>query len=112
MFDTECMDQISVKLAMIPAETHWTTDPLSTDVGKEVAEANNPGRVPFDAPLLILQGDADIVVVPARTDAYFERVCATGQNATLTDRPRWRPQPPPRRPPRRDRDVARGPPGR
>jgi pimeloyl-ACP methyl ester carboxylesterase len=40
--------------------------------------------VAFDAPLLVVQGDADIVVVPARTDAYVERACAAGQNVSVT----------------------------
>lgn len=82
-FDTNCLNEVSISLAAIPADQHWTVDPLSTEAGKRVAAGNNPGQVAFDAPLLVVQGDADLVVVPARTDAFFERTCAAGQNATL-----------------------------
>jgi alpha-beta hydrolase superfamily lysophospholipase len=85
--DQECLAAVSAALVAIPPDGLWTVDPLTTDVGRRIASENNPGSTTTSAPLLIVQGDADIVVVPARTQAFFERVCGIGQNATLVTVP-------------------------
>lgn len=74
---------MSASLVTIPPDGFWTVDPLTTDVGARIAAANNPGGVKTDGALLVVQGDADIVVVPARTQAFYDKVCAAGQTVEL-----------------------------
>jgi hypothetical protein len=82
-FDVDCLNEVSAALLTIPADGYWTVDPLTTDVGRRVAAANNPGVEPSAAPLLVVQGDADVVVVPARTQAFLDRVCSNGWDVQL-----------------------------
>jgi fermentation-respiration switch protein FrsA (DUF1100 family) len=84
---TTCLDELTEQIAAMPADGYWTVDPLTTDVGKRVATANNPGRVRADAPVLLVQGDADVVVSPARTAALFEAMCDVGQVVELVTVP-------------------------
>jgi fermentation-respiration switch protein FrsA (DUF1100 family) len=62
---------------------YFTTDPRTSPVGEAWLEANDPGQVVSDAPLLVVQGGQDILVVPARTDALIERECGIGQVVDL-----------------------------
>jgi len=80
VLDDGCVAEIASSFGAIPSDQLWTTDPYTTDLGKRIAQANSPGQTVFDAPLLVVQGDKDLVVAPARTDAYVQKVCAEGQN--------------------------------
>jgi pimeloyl-ACP methyl ester carboxylesterase len=52
----------------------WETEPWAT-----IAETNNPGATRTDAPLLIIQGDADPIVAPAVTTRLVDKLCAEGE---------------------------------
>jgi pimeloyl-ACP methyl ester carboxylesterase len=54
---------------------------LALDTNKALATrlAQNTADHPITAPLLIAQGTADIVVLPAATDDYVQQRCAAGQ---------------------------------
>ena len=80
---TRCLVDLTAQIAAMPANGYWTVDPLTTELGREVSRANSPGRVAADAPVLLVQGDKDIVVSPARTQALFESMCEAGQVVEL-----------------------------
>lgn len=62
-------------------------DPRATDVGRAWLAENDPGQVASDAPMLLVQGGQDILVVPARTDALFARLCGLGNTVERLDVP-------------------------
>lgn len=66
---------------------YFTTDPRTSPVGEAWLAENDPGQVVSDAPLLVVQGGQDILVVPARTDALIERLCGIGQVVDLLEVP-------------------------
>ena len=78
-----CLGDLTAQIAAMPTDGYWTVDPLTTDVGRKISQANSPGRVAADAPVLLVQGDKDIVVSPARTQALFESMCEAGQVVEL-----------------------------
>ena len=49
-------------------------------------EENDPGRMGA-SPLLLVQGGQDILVLPARTAALFDRLCGLGQVVDQLDVP-------------------------
>lgn len=78
---------ISSMPAVAAAPDYWVTDPRTSPVGEAWLEENDPGQVVSEAPLLVVQGGADILVVPARTDALVERLCGIGQVVDRLDVP-------------------------
>ena len=80
-------DVISALPGLAADPGFFTTDPRTTDLGGEWLEANDPGQVVSASPLLLVQGGADILVVPARTDALQARLCGLGQVVDRLDYP-------------------------
>ncbi|MGI8826658.1 MAG: lipase family protein [Chloroflexota bacterium] len=52
----------------------WKTEPWKTDL-----EQNTPGKTKIPAPVLISQGDADLLVHPPVTAAFVKHLCAMGE---------------------------------
>ncbi len=76
--------------AMVPiagAPDYFIKDPRTDPVGVAWLQANDPGQVVGAAPLLLVQGGADALVLPARTDALFKRLCGVGQVVERLDVP-------------------------
>jgi len=65
----------------------YVQDPLATDLAGEWMEENDPGRTASSAPLLLISGDRDMIVLPARTHDLFDRLCGVGQVVELVDLP-------------------------
>lgn len=83
-----CMaDIIGSMLGPAAEPDYFTVDPRSAPVGEAWLADNDPGSVAFDAPLLLAQGGQDVVVVPARTDAFEARLCRVGQVVHRVDAP-------------------------
>jgi pimeloyl-ACP methyl ester carboxylesterase len=87
ILDTECLDEVSLALAVIPYEDLFIADPRRTEPALSVLIENDPARRATSAPLLLVQGTADPVVVPARTDALLERLCGLGADVELVTIP-------------------------
>jgi pimeloyl-ACP methyl ester carboxylesterase len=85
--DTCLGEIISTMLPLAPSEDFWTTNPRDDDVGSAWLERNDPGQVVSDSPLLLVQGGQDLIVLPARTDALFDRLCDLGQVVQRVDLP-------------------------
>ena len=56
----------------------WETEPWTT-----IVEKNNPGATRTNAPLLIIQGDADPIVTPDVTARLVDKLCAEGERVEL-----------------------------
>ena len=85
---TGCLDQIvDVMLPFAAADDFYVTEPMSDAASRAWLEENDPGQVVSDSPLLLVQGGRDGIVVPARTQALFERLCGLGQVVDLVDLP-------------------------
>jgi hypothetical protein len=79
-------DIITTMAGPAGADDYFTQDPRDTPTGTTWVEENDPGQV-AGSPLLLVQGGADTLVVPARTDALFDRLCGIGQVTERLDIP-------------------------
>lgn len=65
----------------------YVQDPLDDEVARGWMEENDPGQVVSESPLLLISGGRDGIVVPARTNALYERLCDLGQVVQFIDLP-------------------------
>ena len=75
-------------LASVPAAlaldlTFLHTPPWEAEPWKTIAEENNPGATRTNAPILIVQGDADPIVAPDVTARLADKLCAQGETVEL-----------------------------
>jgi uncharacterized membrane protein HdeD (DUF308 family)/pimeloyl-ACP methyl ester carboxylesterase len=56
----------------------WTTEPWKT-----IAEQNAPGGEAINAPILLVQGDADTIIPPGVTEKLGARMCGRGETVDL-----------------------------
>lgn len=80
-------DIIDGLLPLAASPDYFVTDPRTSPVGEAWIEQNDPGQVASDSPVFLVQGGQDIVVLPARTAALFERLCSVGQVVETLDVP-------------------------
>jgi pimeloyl-ACP methyl ester carboxylesterase len=79
VLDTGCLSEITAAFLAIPLDEFYRHDPAVTEPARSIAMANDVGWFRVDAPLLLVQGTADAIVVPQRTRDLFARLCAQGQ---------------------------------
>lgn len=84
-----CVGDIIGALPAVAADPGYFTqgDPRETPVGQEWIAENDPGQTAVEPPVLLVQGGQDILVVPARTDALFTRLCGLGDTVERLDVP-------------------------
>jgi alpha-beta hydrolase superfamily lysophospholipase len=75
-------------LASVPGSlalklTFLHTPPWQTEPWKTILVENNPGATRTNAPLLIIQGDADPIVAPDVTARLVDKLCAEGETVDL-----------------------------
>ena len=88
VIETGCVNDVITTMAPAAAAAdYFTIDPRTSPVGKAWLEENDPGQVASDSPLLLVQGGQDILVLPARTAALFDRLCGLGQVVELLEVP-------------------------
>jgi acetyl esterase/lipase len=79
-----CGDRAIDALLRLAADpSFWVRDPGATSPAREVIAANEVGNVAVDAPLLLVSGSLDPLVVADRVRALFDRLCAAGQVTDL-----------------------------
>lgn len=80
-------DVIGSMAALGSSPDYFVDDPRTAPLGTAWAEENDPGQVVSEAPLLLVQGGQDPLVVPARTAALFDRLCGLGQVVDMLEIP-------------------------
>ena len=60
----------------------YALDPSTTPPWREILEQNTPGHQPIGVPILVTQGDADKLVLPATTADFVARLCRAGEHVT------------------------------
>lgn len=56
----------------------FATSPFDIPAWVTRLEENSPGKVPTEVPILLIQGEADMVVPIVLTDALYSRLCTIG----------------------------------
>jgi pimeloyl-ACP methyl ester carboxylesterase len=79
VIDTGCLQDIVDAFLPIPEDTFYRVDPRDDPAAREVLEANDPGHVAVDSPLLLVYGTADATVVPERMAYVIDQLCEVGQ---------------------------------
>jgi pimeloyl-ACP methyl ester carboxylesterase len=86
--EDSCLSEVIADLLPFAGTADFfTTDPRTDPVGLAWLEENDPGQVAAPSPLLLVQGGRDAIVVPARTEALYERLCGIGQVVERIDVP-------------------------
>lgn len=75
----------SVPGALILDLTFVSGRPWEVEPWTSIIADNNPGDTPTDAPMLIVQSDADTIVAPDVTRSFVERLCADGATVQLME---------------------------
>ena len=79
VIDTGCLNDAALSIGSIPHDQLFRRDPRTTEPARSVAIADEPGHAPSAAPILLVQGTSDVVVVPARTEKLRGQLCAWHQ---------------------------------
>lgn len=58
----------------------FAADPTTIEPWATLLAQNTPGQAPVGVPMLIAQGESDKLVIPATTDGYVQKLCATGEH--------------------------------
>lgn len=58
----------------------FAADPTTVEPWATLLIENTPGRAPVGVPMLVAQGEADTLVLPATTDDYVQKLCASGEH--------------------------------
>jgi pimeloyl-ACP methyl ester carboxylesterase len=83
-----CVADIVATMGSLAATPgYFTTDPRTSPLGQAWVAENDPGQVVSDAPVLVVQGGRDALVLPARTAALLARMCGNGQVVEAIDVP-------------------------
>ena len=85
---TGCLqDFVGAVATQATSPDYFTVDPGTGPLGAAWLAANDPGQRRADPPSLLVQGGQDIVVLPARTDSLFRRLCGLGDVVERVDIP-------------------------
>lgn len=83
-----CVGEVINTMAPFAASPDfYIQEPIEGGQAQEWLEDNDPAQVVSESPLLLVQGGLDLIVVPARTKALYERLCEIGQVVEMIDLP-------------------------
>lgn len=77
--ETECTTEVARNVLTVPFDEFYHRDPMTTEPARSIVDGNDVGHQKADAPLLLVQGTADMTVVPERTRDLNARLCRNGQ---------------------------------
>jgi pimeloyl-ACP methyl ester carboxylesterase len=80
----ECIPTIAAAYADRPLTDYVDAAVLTAEPWTTLLERNAAGRLPIDAPVLVVQGTADPLVPAPTTEALVERLCALGTDVQFT----------------------------
>ena len=72
----DCVIGTLAAFAGKPPDTYFRVNPLDTPPWRDILQTNTPETILYPAPVFIAQGAADIVILPAVTDAFVQKMCA------------------------------------
>lgn len=58
-------------------------NPADVPPWSDLLDANTPGATPINVPILVAQGDADVLVHPATTQQFVDHLCSTGEQVNF-----------------------------
>jgi alpha-beta hydrolase superfamily lysophospholipase len=76
VLDTGCVNEAAIAFGTIPHDQLFKVDPRTTEPARSIAIANDPGHFRSAAPILLVQGTADAIAVPARTEKLRQTLCS------------------------------------
>jgi len=79
----ECIPAVAAAYADRPLGDYLDVDIFSSRPWIEPLERNAAGRAPTAAPVLVVQGTADLLVPSAVTETFVQRLCDTGTTVRL-----------------------------
>lgn len=74
---TQCSEAVGKVMSRSSAEV-IARNPLDTPPFPTLIDENTPANVKTAAPMLVVQGDKDALVIPGTTDSFATRACGTG----------------------------------
>ena len=81
--DHYCVAPLNLRIAAVAVARLRRTALTQVPDWERAVQANTPGLVPSDVPVLVVQGTRDPIVPQATSQALFRRLCAGGAPATL-----------------------------
>lgn len=75
--NTKCEGDVN-KTMNLPAGQVIAKNPLDVPPFPKLIDENTPGNVKTRSPMLVVQGEADQLVIPGTTDEYIKRACGIG----------------------------------
>lgn len=78
LVERECILGTIAAFAGKPPRTYYFADPTTTLPWADVMRLNIPQGVLYPAPVLMVQGAADPLILPQTTRTFFERLCQAG----------------------------------
>jgi len=58
----------------------FAADPTKVEPWATFLIKDTPGRAPVGVPMFVAQGESDTLVLPATTDDYVQKLCASGEH--------------------------------
>jgi pimeloyl-ACP methyl ester carboxylesterase len=79
VLDDQCLPAIQSAFIAVPVDEFYAHPPAETEPAKSILRENDVGRTKVDAPLFLITGTADPIVVIDRVRDLFARLCDAGQ---------------------------------
>jgi pimeloyl-ACP methyl ester carboxylesterase len=77
--DDQCGNAVTQAFLTVPGEDFYEHLPTETEPARSILLENDVGDVKVDAPLLLISGSADPIVVVDRVRELYSKLCDTGQ---------------------------------
>jgi len=79
VLDDQCLGAIQNAFVAVPVDEFYERRPAETEPARSILRENDVGEVRVDAPLFLITGTADPIVVIDRVRDLFTRLCDAGQ---------------------------------
>lgn len=76
---TGCRNEIINAFVALPREEMFPHNPITTPPAAAIVKENDAGKVKAKSPIFLYSGTKDVIVVPARVEYTYKRLCKVGQ---------------------------------
>lgn len=80
VLDDQCLGAIQNAFVAVPVDEFYENEPSETEPARSILLENDVGGVKVDAPLFLVTGTADPIVVIDRVRDLFTKLCDAGQS--------------------------------